>query len=519
MKFFSYVLVLAFGIGFCQAQNVLDIGSRRELFVDNYLIGELSGATLKLHEPVKREIVLVHDEPWEGSGSGYHSVFKDGNLYRMYYKAWQHDASSDLANYHPLYCAYAESKDGIHWYKPHLGLHEFKGSTDNNIVFASEEVGGLEVDAGHPAVFKDENPNVPVDERYKAFLVQWKKPNAGLVAFKSPDGIHWSLMASDPVIKDGAFDSQNLAFWDPTINKYRAYWRYFNKLDSGNVSDVVSKSKTMQEFGGFRAIRTALSDDFIHWENQTNVTYADSPPEELYTNQIKPYHRAPHILMGFPARYVDRGWSPSMRALPELEEREKRAKKSQRYGTAITETLLMTSRDGQLFKRWNEAFLRPGIERPGTWTYGDSYAAWHVVETKSEDAGAPNELSFYVTETYWKGHASSVRRYTLRLDGFVSVNASAAGGELLTKPFTFDGDELTLNFSTSAMGDIYVELTDEKGDPLPGFSMDDCEPIFGDAVERVVYWKNGSDVSALAGKPVRIRFKMHDADLYALKFQ
>src|SRR5690606_13663649 len=118
------------------------------------------------------------------------------------------------------------------------------GSTDNNIVFTSGEVGGLEVDAGHPAVFKDENPNAPADERYKAFLVQWKKPNTGLVAFKSPDGIHWSLMASEPVIKDGAFDSQNLAFWDTTINKSRAYWRYFNKLDSGNVSDVVSKSKT-----------------------------------------------------------------------------------------------------------------------------------------------------------------------------------------------------------------------------------------------------------------------------------
>ncbi len=519
MRLFFCVLIVFSGTLDCHAQDVANIGSRRELFVDNYLIDELKDLSLELQEPTKKEVVLVHDEPWEGSGSGYHSVFKDGDLYRMYYKAWQHDASSDLSNHHPLFCAYAESKDGIHWYKPNLGLHEYNGSKDNNIVFSSEEIEGLTVDAGHPAVFKDENPNAPADERYKAFLVQWEKPNRGLIAFKSPDGIHWTLMANKPVIADGAFDSQNLAFWDPTVNKYRAYWRYFDELDvESGVSDVVAKSATIKEFGGVRAIRTALSDDFIHWDHQTNVTYLDSPPEELYTNQIMPYYRAPHIYIGFPARYVDRGWSPSMNALPELEERKKRSAISERFGTALSETLFMTSRDGQLFNRWNEAFIRPGIERPGTWTYGDTYAAWHIVETKSEDAGAPNELSLYMTENYWKGKASSLRRYTMRLDGFVSVSASAKVGELLTKPFVFEGSKLVLNFSTSAMGDIYVEITDEHGNPLPGFAMEDCAPVFGDTIDRVVYWESGSDVSSLSGRPVRLKFVMKDADLFSFQF-
>ena len=481
--------------------NPVNIGSRLELFVDDYLIDELSGgARLVLHHPIPKEIVLKHDKPWEGSGSGYHSIFKDGNKYRMYYKAWQHEASSDLSNEHPLYCAYAESNDGIHWTKPNLGLYEFKGSRDNNIVFVSGKQGKFNVNAGHPAVFKDNNPNAPLDAKYKALLI-----DKGLIAYKSPDGINWKLMSEDYIIKDGAFDSQNLAFWDSCNHEYRAYWRYFSKGTSGKP--------------GVRSIRTAVSQDFIHWTQHANVRYEHSHEEELYTNQIKPYYRAPHILLGFPARYIDRGWSPSMKALPELDEREKRSEKSQRYGTALTESLLMASRDGVTFKRWNEAFLRPGIERKGTWTYGDSYIGWQLVETRSSDDGAPNEISMYATEHYWKERASYLRRYTIRLDGFVSVNAPMSGGEFFTKPMIFSGKELQLNFSSSAAGGIQVEIQDINGKPISGFTLDDCPPIFGDTIERKVSWKQGADLSKIGGQPVRLHFLIKDADLYSFQFK
>jgi len=474
----------------------IDIGSRRELFVDDFLIEKLVGkAELRLHHPEPREIVLVHDAPWEGSGSGYHSVFKDGNLYRMYYKAWHLDVQPPgkvRTDAHPLFCCYAESDDGIHWSKPELGLHEFKGSKKNNIVMVPGKAGSAVADPGHPAVFKDENPDAPADARYKA-IIRSSKPR-GLLAFKSPDGLHWTPMSDGPVITEGAFDSQNLAFWDPVRKEYRAYWRIFT--------------------AGVRAIRTATSKDFLNWGPHAELTYVDSPPEHLYTNQIKPYHRAPHIFIGFPTRYVERGWSDSMRALPELEHRQWRAKANLRYGTAITEGLLMASRDGVKFKRWNEAFLRPGIERPGTWHYGHQYIAWHLVETKSSLEGAPPELSLYAGESYWTGASSELRRYTLRLDGFVSVSAPMSGGELITKPLTFKGNRLALNFATSAAGEIRVEIQDATGKPLPGFSLDDCPPIFGDSVERVLPF----DVSGLAGKPVRLRFALKDADLYALQF-
>jgi hypothetical protein len=486
----------------------ITIGSRLELFVDNYLIDKLDGgAELHMHHPEPKEIVIEHDAPWEGSGSSYHSIFKDGDIYRMYYKAWQLSVAQDgaLKTDHPLFTCYAESNDGIHWRKPELGLFEFQGSKANNIVIAAGKFPGINTNveissltAGHPAVFKDENPKASGDARYKAFFPSFSANARGLMPFKSPDGIHWSLMSDTPVITDGGFDSQNIAFWDSIQGEYRAYWR------SGNE--------------GVRAIRTGTSKDFIHWENHADLKYEDSPPEHLYTSQVKPYYRAPHLLLGFPARYIVRGWSNSMQALPEPEHRALRSISSERHGTVVTESLFMASRDGITFKRWNEAFLRPGIERPGTWAYGNQYIGWSIVETKSAEEGAPNELSLYASESYWTGMSSVLRRYTLRLDGFVSVNAPMKGGELVTKPFIFAGSKLVLNFSTSAAGGIQVEVQDSNGKVLPGFGLEDSPIIFGDNIGRAISWKNGSDVSVLKGKPVRLRFVLKDADLFSFRF-
>ncbi|MBI4623197.1 MAG: hypothetical protein HY736_08265 [Verrucomicrobia bacterium] len=507
---------------------VIEIGSRRELFVDGFLVDQLKGkAQLRMHQPVAREAVMVHDAPWEGSATAYHSIFQDGNRYRMYYRAWQITVTAKkvTTDDHSTFLCYAESDDGIRWRRPELGLHEFKGSTANNIVIASGKVEGVNVETNIPAVFKDENPNAASDARYKAFL--GSKSPRGLLAFKSPDGIHWAPMRNVPVITDGAFDSQNLAFWDGGRGEYRAYWRYF------------SRGTADSPYIGVRAIRTATSKDFLHWENQADLSYVDSPPEHLYTNQIKPYHRAVHLLVGFPVRYIEpelghpaaidarepvgpertRRWSTSMRALPELGPREMRAGASERYGTALTETLIMASRDGVTFKRWNEGFLRPGPEREGTWNYGHLFAAWHIVETRSALEGAPNELSLYATESYWTGHSSILRRFTLRLDGFVSVRAPMSGGELVTKPVRFQGKSLCLNFSTSAAGGVRVEIQDVNGRPLPGFALEDCAPIFGDTIERAVTWTKGQDVRSLAGQPVRLRFVLKDADVYAFQFK
>jgi hypothetical protein len=497
---FGLMLNAAFSQSLVLAAEPTDIGTRRELFVDGQLIEKLAGAERRLHHPVAREIVITHDAKWEGAGSGYHSVIHDGDIYRMYNRGSALGVKDGrLTIGKQVYC-YAESRDGIHWKKPDLGLFEFDGSKKNNIIWDGVGVHNF-------APFLDTRPNCPPASRYKALA--GTAHEGGLFAFQSPDGIHWSLMRKEPVVTEGAFDSQNLAFWDPTAGKYRAYFRTFTK---GITTGKVWKP------AGYRAIRTASSDDFLSWGDEADLTYKDSPAEHLYTNQIGPYFRAPHILIGFPTRYIERGWSPSMRALPQLEHREIRAKANLRYGTALTEGLLMASRNGVHFERWNEAFLRPGPQRPDTWLYGHIYIAWHAVETKSSLPGAPNELSLYASEGSWIGDSNAMRRYTLRLDGFVSINAGWKGGELITKPLKFKGDRLELNFATSAAGSIRVEIQDEYGKPIPGFTSSDCAEVFGDSVDRTVEWKGGTNVTALAGKSVRLRFVLKDADLYAFKF-
>jgi hypothetical protein len=480
-----------------------EIGMRRELFVDTMLVDSLEGsARFQLHHPTPREVAIVHDAPWEGTGSGYHTVFQDGERYRMYYRGWHLDVSDgklSTGRHKPFYC-YAESSDGVHWTKPELGLVEFEGSRKNNIILE-----GVGVHNFTP--FKDDNPDCPPAARYKG--LGGIKSEGGLFAFQSEDGIHWSRMSDQPVITNGAFDSQNLAFWDSTAGKYRAYWRTFTE---GVTTEAEWKP------AGLRAIRTGVSDDFQHWTDHADLTYLDSPGEQLYTNQVKPYHRAPHLLIGFPTRYVERGWSSSMRNLPERSNRELRASGVERYGTALTEGLLMASRDGVHFKRWNEAFVRPGIGRPGTWQYGQNYLAWHAVETESALPGAPRELSLYATEGYWHGAGGTLRRYTLRLDGFVSIHGDARPGIVQTHPLVFSGSRLELNFATSAAGGIRVEIATEEGLPIPGLTFDDCDELFGDSVGQPIAWKDQSLLARYAGQPVRLRFELRDADVFAFQF-
>jgi len=472
----------------------IPIDSRRELLIDDYLIEKTVGqAALRLHSPTPREIALVFDQPWEGNCCGaYNTVFRDGDRYRMYYITYEQALPGESPT-HPIFTCYAESKDGIHWVKPELGQFEFNGSKKNNILMWD----GYQSEQSEPIIvpFKDPNPEAKPDERYKA-LVNIK---AALRPLKSADGLHWSEMSDKPVITKGAFDSQNLAFWDAVRKEYRAYVRDFRD--------------------GSRDIRVATSKDFLHWTEPVWLEYPGAPTQQLYTNGILPYYRAPHILLGFPARYIERGWNDSMRALPELEHRKSRSARSDREGMALTDGLFMSSRDGQTFHRWSEAFLRPGLRGTDNWAYGDNYQTWGLVETKSAIADAPDEISLYATEGYWLGKANKLRRFTLRKDGFVSMHASLAGGEFTTKPITFQGGRLAVNFSTSAAGAIRVEIQDADGKPIEGFSLADSSEVFGDDLERTVTWKGGADVSKLAGRPVRLRFTLGDADLYAFQFQ
>jgi hypothetical protein len=136
--------------------------------------------------------------------------------------------------------------------------------------------------------------------------------------------------------------------------------------------------------------------------------------------------------------------------------------------------------------------------------------AWGIVQL------SPEEFSLYITEHYgWPDHR--LRRVTVRRHGFASAHANAHGGEFTTWPLAFSGRQLILNYATSAAGSLQVELQNEQGEPVPGHTLADMKPLFGDELDAVVRWKSGSDLSSLVGKPLRFRFVLKDADLFALR--
>ena len=172
----------------------------------------------------------------------------------------------------------------------------------------------------------------------------------------------------------------------------------------------------------------------------------------------------------------------------------------------------MSSRGGDRYDRtFMEGWIRPGNDL-GNWASRAGLTALGVVPT------GPGEMSIY-KQAHYAQPTAHLARYTLRTDGFVSVNAPFAGGEMTTRSLSFRGRELTLNLATSAAGSVRVEILDGDGQVIPGFSRADAVELIGDDLERVAAWKQGADLASLAGRPIRLRLVMKDADVYSLQFR
>jgi len=458
-------LLLAY-TGFARGAEPVPIGSDRQLFVDTYLIDAMTGVARQLNRPVRREIAIAAAHPWEKGGVSYMVTFRDGGRFRAWYRC---DQEMPIRGKRKPLIAYAESKDGIHWTKPRLGLIEFSGSKDNNLVWAGP--------GNNMCPFRDGNPDAPADERYKAIV-----RSGAVFALVSPDGLRWRLMQKQPILTDRPFDSHNIAFWDQWRGEYVVYTR-----------GVAGRGKFK---GGVRWIRRATSKDFRDWSPLEAIDAGNAPFEHLYTNACVPYERARGVYLMFPSRFVvDREPKPNWQ-----------------YGPGVNDIVFMSSRDGLHFDRsFMEAFVRPGPDH-GNWHERAVYMERGILRT------SPTELSLYGMEN-WRLPTVHIRRYTLRVDGFVSINAGYRPGELLTKPLTFAGRELEINYATSAVGSIRVELRDAANKPIPGYMLGDCLEMFGDEIERIVPWRCSADVSSLSGRPIRLRFVMRDADLYSFRFR
>ncbi|MBL9171207.1 MAG: hypothetical protein JNN07_25975 [Verrucomicrobiales bacterium] len=427
-----------------QSDAVLDLGSRRELFVDRYLIESLQGLEQRLQTPLLAPPMENPADPLE-----YGTVIKDGDLFRLYTRdgrGARFDGDS------PEVTRYCESRDGIHWTRPKLGLHEVDGNRENNVILHESPF------CHNFSPFLDVRPGNPAQSRFKALAGTVK---SGLVGFQSADGIHWAKMRPEPLIrytKEYAFDSQNVSFWSESEGRYVCYFRHF--LDKK-----------------LRSVCRTTSSNFIDWTEPVPLR-PNFPGEHIYTTLTHPYFRAPHLYVALPTRFhPDRGES--------------------------TDVLFMSTRGDRPYDRtFRDAFIRPGLD-PARWGNRSNYAALNVVPT------GPTEMSIYATP---------FRRFTLRTDGFASVHAGADVGEFVTPRVRFAGGRLFVNASTSAGGRIRVELLDAGGQVLHGYELADCRPFVGDAIEHEVQWKQGADLTALSSRPVRLRFELLEADLFAIRF-
>ena len=464
------------------SEEPLDLGSRRELFVDHYLIESMKGTALRLGRPLPAEVILTVDRPWEGAFNFGNSVAFHQGLYRLYYRGLNTGVGQ-------AFTCYATSKDGISWEKPNLGLFGFQGSRDNNIIV--DEKG----EPISPNVFLDTHPGVPEQERFKG-IVQDDRRGPGhiphVIGYTSADGVRFTRMEKQPELKctmQNCFDGDFSAFWSEVEQTYVAYFRFMDP---------------------WRSMLRSTSEDLVYWTPLKVMHYGETTREHLYMNRTIPYFRAPHIYVALPARFMYQRRVVSDEQLSRMAVVDYQGHV---YYNDCSETVFMTTRPGttDYDRTFMEGFVRPGMG-PENWVSRTNYALRGVYQT------GPAEMSFYVNRHYAQ-KSWHIQRQTLRLDGFSSLSAPYEGGEMQTRPFRFSGRELRVNYATSAAGSLQLEIQDSEGKVIPGFAATDCPEIIGDEIERVVSWKGGSDLSGIAGQTIRLRFVMKDADLYSLRFQ
>lgn len=453
-------------------QGPINVGSAKQLFIDRLFIDSSEGVTLTMNPPLKMgERNIVPEKPWEGHRvCAYNSVFEDQGIYKMYYDAIDNEGARWLC--------YAVSADGIHWRKPFLGIVNYKGTTDNNIVFPSENK------SHEPGcVFIDQNPKCPPEQRYKMVSSYEGPAGFGTYVFYSADGLHWLPLSDRPSFR--ASDTGNVAFWDDRLGRYVAYIRMWNP---------------------WRTVGRCEFDDLRDFGPEQQVFACDErdPADlDLYTNAGIRYPYAENAYFIFPSAYHHYPEPPVGKL----------------SNDGPLDIRMAVSRDGMHFSYVER---RPFVPLGIAGTFDDSTAYMTTGLIRSG-----NELYMYYhgcdfTHGDYNPErdkfVGSISRLVLRLDGFVSADAAYEGGTLTTVPIVFSGKRLELNVQTSVAGTVQVEILDAEGNPIPGFALADADTIKGNYIAKVVTWKGRDDVSSLAGKPIRLRFVMRDAKLYAFQF-
>lgn len=378
-----------------------------------------------------------------------------------------------------------------------MGVVSYKGSKDSNIVFPGEDIGELEWFNGESYVFKDHNPNVPEDERYKLIIRgrPIRKPETGgWWVFASRDGIKWKPLVNRPIIHDN--DTQDVIFWDDRIRRYVAYfriWAPMRKVGRIEFDDI----KT----GEFKAEgKRSKKYEVVFGSDERDPSNVD-----FYNPVVVKYEDAEDVYLMFPSAYYH---------YPEPPEGD--------YpNDGVLDIRFAVSRDGI---KWTRLDRGPyiGLNPEGTWGSKQLYIGVGLVKSPNEHEIWMYYAAYDVTHQWPLKYGrleGVITRARIRLDGFVAVQSDYTGGEFMTPPLRFEGRHLHLNVDTSAIGEIKVGILNERGTPIKGYSVNDCDKINGNYIDVVVSWRGKKDLSVLTGKIVRLHFVMRDAKLYSFQFK
>jgi len=484
----------------------IDVGNQKQLFIDNRFIAQADRVRLVMNTPVRdADPVLIADRPWEPQGiTGFTTVMHDQGRFRVWYGAVM---KSGLPQEGAIRLAYAESDDGLNWTKPDLGLIEFEGSKQNNLLAPLHEKQSMQ----SGTIFRDER--APADHRYRLWT-KFRPSNdeleagvrAGLWAMHSPDGLSWQYDDGQPNPPTLMCDTQNMFFWDDRIDQYVGY----NRVRETQHADEAAISK--RGVGSYRAIGRVTSPDFKNWSAQRIVFEADAldlampvperhdamkPVIDIYTSCAMKYPWAQDAYFMFPSIYHHWG---------------------EHDFPATMDIQLLTSRDGIAWQRCGDRapFIRRGLDgQPdggmifaNPWLIDRGDELWLYYTGRGDRHDGPKERT----------HASGLYRTRIRRDGFISLDAPVQGGRFQTPPLIFSGNRLELNYDGSAGGWLKVELRRPDGMPIDGFTFDDAVPVTDNAIVKQVTWRGSGDLADLAGQPIQLAFLMCDSKLYSFQF-
>ena len=464
------------------ANIAVKISRHRQLFLDNYLIAKAKDVTRQVHRPMRYEgNPIVRPYPSKGKKRGNRAVagyvmqFKKSPRFRMWY--WSHPGWHKLPTGQRIRFAvsYAVSNDGMKWRKPKLNLHKIKGSKLPSIVIPYGLMHGL---------FYEPNDPDP-QKRFKALVcVEGKNPEIreGYYLHTSPDGVRWKgdlkrclvpSLKSYGVPQNGVGDTTRF-WWDPIRKKY-----------VGDVKFVLP---------GMRARGTMESDDLVHWSRATPTFSGRSGTTEIYG------HRG----FAYQGMYVGMRWVYVV-------------KRSKAHSNNVE---LDCSRDGRVW-------TRVGTDQPFM-AFNPKHDTWDASKIRpiamlevGEELwiyyhGMPSDLEMSNPNfPEAKNFGNCVGLAKLPRDRFASINGGEKEGKLLTRPLGFTGRKLHVNADVAPGGKLTVAVLSYRGAPLPGYGHGDCKPIRGNGIDLGVSWKSKADLAGLAGRDLRLQFRLRNAKLFS----